>query len=145
MKSTYKEQAGHLVKTTKLDYATLYPNNYEKQNVSLVLNVFNEKTVVALEMRECDGAAIFIQKVLKLWNILNVKGPYEGKHLNNPDSYPISDINDERLDFLMLMSTSFKLMDTSKKGKRIRGLTGDTSNAWHVTLIGLIDLVKSIE
>ena len=44
----------------------------------------------------------------------------------------------------MLMSTSFKLMDTSKKGKRIRRLTGDTSNAWHVTLNGLIDLVKSL-
>ena len=73
-----------------------------------------------------------------------MKGPYEGKHLNNPDSYPINDINDERLSFLMLMSTSFKLMDTSKKGKRIRGLTGDTSNAWHVTLNGLIDLVKSL-
>ena len=35
-------------------------------------------------------------------------------------------------------------MATSKKGKRIRGLTGDTSNAWHVTLNGLIDLVKSL-
>ena len=60
LKSIYKEQADHLVKTTKLDYATLYPNNYEKQNVSLVLNVFHEKTEVALKMRECDGTAIFI-------------------------------------------------------------------------------------
>ena len=77
-------------------------------------------------MRECRGTDRFIQKVLELWNILNVKGPYEGKHLNNPDSYPINDINDEHLDFLTLMSTSFKLMDTSKNGKRIRGLTGDT-------------------
>ena len=82
-------------------------------------------------MKKCDGTAIFIQKVPKFWNILNVSGPYEGKQLNNPDSYPINDINDERLDVLMLMSTSFKLMDTSKRG--IRGLTGDTSNAWHVT------------
>ena len=73
-----------------------------------------------------------------------MEGPYEGKHLNNPDSYPINDINDERLDFLLLTSTSFKLMDTSKKGKRIRRLTGGTSNAWHVTLNGLIDLVKSL-
>ena len=60
LKSIYKEQVDHLVKTTKLDYATLYPNDYEKQNVSLVLNVFNEKTVVALKMREGDGTAIFI-------------------------------------------------------------------------------------
>ena len=51
LKSIYKEQADHLVKTTKLDYATLYPTNYEKQNVSLVLNVFNEKTVVALKIK----------------------------------------------------------------------------------------------
>ena len=50
LKSIYKEQADNLIQTTKLDYATLYPNNYIKQKVSLALNGFNEKTVSALKL-----------------------------------------------------------------------------------------------
>ena len=61
-----------------------------------------------------------------MWNILNVKGPWEGRNLNNPDEYPVSEPNDERLGFLVRMGTSLKLMDTAK---RVRGLTGDTANA----------------
>ena len=44
IKTIYKDEASNFIKTTKLDYATVFPNNYEKQKVSLVLNVFNEKT-----------------------------------------------------------------------------------------------------
>ena len=33
-----------LCKLTKLNHATLYPINFEKQKVTLVLNIFNEKT-----------------------------------------------------------------------------------------------------
>ena len=60
------------------------------------------------------------------------------------EKYPVSEPNDERLDFLERMDTSLKLMDTAKRGQRIRGDTGDTANAWHVTLNGLADLVKSL-
>ena len=42
------------------------------------------------------------------------------------------------------MATSLKLMDTNKKGKRVKGLTSEWSNAWHVTLNGLVDLVKML-
>ena len=42
------------------------------------------------------------------------------------------------------MGTSLKLMDTAKRGQRVRGLTGDTANAWHATLNGLVDLVISL-
>ena len=71
---------------------------------------------------------LFVE-VLKMWSILNVKEPSEGRNLNNPDKYPVSEPNDERLDFLVRMGTSLKLMDTAKRGQRIRGLTGDTANA----------------
>ena len=77
--------------------------------------------------------ALFLE-VLQMWNILNVKGPSEGMNLHNPDKYLVSEPNDERLDFLVRMGTSLKLMDTAKRGQKIRGLTGDTANVWHVTL-----------
>ena len=79
-----------------------------------------------------------------MWNILNVKGPWEGRNLNNPDKYPVSEPNDERLDFLTRMGTSLKLVDTAKREQRIRGLTGDRANAWHVTLNCLVDLLTSL-
>ena len=115
LKSIYKEEMDNSVKRTKLDYQTLYPNNFEKDKVSLILNVFHEKTVTALKQKKLYDTAIFIEKVMKIWNILNVKSPWDGKNLNDPDRFPIKDPNDERLDFLLKMATSMKLMDTSKK------------------------------
>ena len=39
---------------TKLDYQILFPNNFEKQKVHLVVNLFNDKTAVALSQREMN-------------------------------------------------------------------------------------------
>ena len=82
--SIYKEEQENSIKRTKLDYKTLYPNNYEKQKVSLVLNVFNETTVAALKQRNYDDTALFVEKILKLWKILNIKSPNDGVRLNDP-------------------------------------------------------------
>ena len=42
----YKSEEHYLAKSTKLNYATLYPTNCEKQKFSLAINIFIEKTVV---------------------------------------------------------------------------------------------------
>ena len=121
---------------------TLYPNNFEKQKVSLACNVFNEKTVVALKLRKMDDTATFVEHVTKMWNIINVRSTSSGFHLNDNDRYPITNPNDSRLDFLLNMATAFKLMDNSKKGSRNKGLTLDTSSALHQSLYGLVHLVR---
>ena len=54
-----KDEVENSIKTTKLDYATLHPNNYEKQKVNLVLNVFNEKTIAALTSKHFYETALF--------------------------------------------------------------------------------------
>ena len=52
----YESEIENDLYLTKLDYTTLHPNNFEKQKVQLVVNVFNEKTVAALEGKpEMDG------------------------------------------------------------------------------------------
>ena len=79
-----------------------------------------------------------------MWQIINVKSPYAGANLNDPNRYPIDNLCDERLNFLQKMATSLKLMDRSKKGKRIRALTSDTANALHVSLNGLVELTKTL-
>ena len=60
------------IKQTKLSHAALYPTNFEKQKLQLVCDVFNEKSVVALEQRNLVGTAIFVKMVTKMWNIINI-------------------------------------------------------------------------
>ena len=48
----YKAELESNLKQTKLDYSTLHPNNFKKQKVRLVFNVFNEKIVVVLDGKE---------------------------------------------------------------------------------------------
>ena len=74
--------------------------------------------------------------------MLNIRSTSICHRLNDVDRLPFSDPNDERLDFVLRMVTFFKQMDNSVRGHRIRGLTGETSNALHQTLIGIIDLIK---
>lgn len=132
------------LKLTKLDYRTLYPNNFEKQKVNLVCNVFNEKTVAALEQQNKSGTAYFVKQITRLWHILNIRSTSIGYRLNDVDRLPFTDVNDERFDFLQNMARIFKKMDNSLRGQRIRGLTGDTSNALHRTLLGFICLIKTL-
>ena len=129
---------------TKLDYQTLFPNSFEKQRVSLAVNVFNQKTVVALRKRGKHETATFVAHVTKTWEILNIKSPREAHKLNDPNRRKFEDLNDDRFEYLQQMATSFKLMDNSIRGKRVQGLTGETSNALHQTLIGIIDLIKTL-
>ena len=60
VKSIYKDEVENSIKTTKLDYATLHPNNYEKQKVNLVPNVFNEKPIAALKSKHFYETALFV-------------------------------------------------------------------------------------
>ena len=64
--------------------------------------------------------------------------------MNDVDRLPFSDPNDERLDFILKMATIFKQMDNFVRGQRIRGLTCETSNALHQTLVGIVDLIKTL-
>ena len=58
----------NLTNVTKLDHKTLFPSNFEKQKLYLVVNVFNEKTCVALVQMEMEGTTIFVENVTKMWN-----------------------------------------------------------------------------
>ena len=59
----YKEET-NIVKLTKLNFRSLYPNHFEKQKVQLVFNIFNEKTVARLEENLTTDTAIFCVKLL---------------------------------------------------------------------------------
>ena len=65
-----------------------------------------------------------------------------GSRLNDKDRMPITDCNDKRLLDLSNVVTSLKLMDNSVSGKRCKGITSETSDAWHVTITGIVNLIK---
>ena len=46
LKSLYKKESKNIIKNTNIDYRTIYPNNFEKQKVNLVLNVLMIKRLL---------------------------------------------------------------------------------------------------
>ena len=140
----YRAEEHSIVKSTKLDYATLYPTNFEKQKVSLAINVFNEKTVAALRLFGHKETAIFVGEVTTLWNCINVKHSDKGRNLNDPNREPFTSAYDYRFQFMHDMANKFKKMDasTSEYTKRVMCLTADTSNALVITLEGMSALIK---
>ena len=82
------------VRLSKLTKATVCPSSMEKQKVSLVLNVFWDNTVAALQTSAFSTAswkdtASFISMVLKLWKLLNCKTPVQHIHKQDPHCIPI--------------------------------------------------------
>ena len=77
----YKEEENNIVKSTKLNYRSLYPNNFEKQNVKLVFNIFNEKTVACVEEENLTETAIFVRQVTRSMNIIDIKSESSGVQL----------------------------------------------------------------
>ena len=100
--------------------------------------------LAALKLSKFNDTALFIENIMRMWHILNVKSLCEGRNLEDPDRYPINSPDEERLNYLERIAAPLKLMDNSKQGQRVRGLTVDTANAWHVSLLRLVDLTKSL-
>ena len=85
----YRDGNKSLTKNTKLDHQSLWPNNFEKQNVKLVLNVFDDKVATRLIQLNHNQTAIFLQRVIRMWKILNAKSRDKVRNLKDIDQRPI--------------------------------------------------------
>ena len=99
-----------MVRQITIDYQTLYPNNFERQKVQLVMNIFNEKTIACLRRHGRHETAHFVELVTRMWKILNIKSPDAGRDLNDGDRETFTITDDPRLEFLLKMGHSFKLV-----------------------------------
>ena len=79
-----------------------------------------------------------------MWKILNIKSPDAARNLNDVNREKFTSEEDPRLDFLLRMAKSFKLMDGAKRGFRVQCLTSETANALHQTLHGIVDITKTM-
>ena len=142
----YNDEKNLIVKQTRLNYAAIYPTNFDKQKVQLTFNVFNKKTVAALNINGSNSTEKFVGLVTRMMNILNVKSPHTATKLNDPDRRVIRDIDDDRFPFLENMACMFEEMSaaTAKYPGRVMCLTSQTSQALSVTLRGIVEVSKTL-
>ena len=83
-----------------------FPSAIERQNVKLVLKVFNDLTVAALKLQnelsnqeDRNNTHDFVEMLLQLWKLFNINSPLKGKRLNDDISRPLT-YQDERFPFL---------------------------------------------
>lgn len=131
-----------------LNQKSLYPTATERQNVNLMLKVFDDRNVLALEHYEkvwnidTEGTRSFLTIFIKLWNILNVKHPSKGIRLRNPDCSPISDVNDVNVQFLRSVIHWLKSWNDRKLKPRQGSLSTETMTALLHSLECFVHLIE---
>ena len=105
------ETESDILRETKLGYTTLHSNNFKKQEVHLIVNICNERTVAKLERRKgMEGTNKFIKLVTHTWNIINIRFPEAAEPTNDSDCKMFSNLEDPHLSFLLQLATIFKKM-----------------------------------
>lgn len=133
---------------SKLNKVAVEPKPIERQNVSTCLRVFCDETSAALRVHpemdaeEVEGTALFIDKVVKMWKILNVRSRNKNIRRNDPLVAEIESPDDPRLSYLLEMSQMFLDMKKTARGKRDKTLTHDTARSLHHTLNGIVELCR---
>lgn len=148
VKKLHEIESTQIVKYAhKLNLKSLCPNNLERQNVKLVLNVFNEMTVQGLLALGQDkgidcfqSTADFIALICKWWNIVNVSSPYRDIRFRDVLQKPLSNPSDENFKFLENFLCWLDLW------KDLPSRTGAFSNETHLaishTTHALLELTK---
>ena len=119
------------------------PNNLDRLSTRPALSVINTKTVAALDFYRIDhpewaGTSYMLEKVVKVWNIMNVKTPVAGKMKRNVFMDPIRHENDFKLEVL----ESFNSFVQNWQDGKLKGLTRETFIAWHQTLNAVVGCAK---
>ena len=148
LRTLYQLESQKLVKLSDLTETAIAPKPVERQRVQTALQVFSEKTYNALlNTPELDGSsrdtAIFINKVLTWWKIVNVKAVGADVRHNDYLQAEIKSPDDKRLD-LILEFGDLALSMMKAPGTRIKKLSIDTARALHFTCHSLVDLCRNL-
>jgi hypothetical protein len=139
-----RKEENNTVRVTQLTRQSCFPTPIERQKVSLVVNVFNDKTVAELQRNGFHDTATFVSLVLKIWKILNAKNIMQHNELNDPDRRAFYSTDDSRIMFLENMLTMFHSMKCKRGPSRNRSLTTDTQAALVQTLKGFLHLINTL-
>ena len=113
----------------------IYPTNFSINKRSISPQTCLMKNNRCSQKGGIEVTAIFVENVIRLIYILNMKSPNKVVRLHDPDRRLFSSCDDER---------SFHKMDvkSSRYTHRLTSLTADTSQALVITLKGLVSLIK---
>ena len=77
----------------------LHPSSLEKPSVSLAASLFDESTVAAAQFYKLPkGFTEFLQIIIRLWTMWNIRSPTKGWHKRLTDASPFQK-NDRRIKF----------------------------------------------
>lgn len=105
LRQLYNYESEDLLKQSyKLSLKAICPSNFERQNVKLALQVFNEYVVQALisigkkhSLTFFSNVSEYIKIIWKWWTVMNVQTPFKGIHTKNVYATPLTaSINDEK-------------------------------------------------
>lgn len=131
-----------------LNQKCLYPTSTEKQNVSLMLKIFDQRNALALEHFEkiwqvdTKGTREFILTIEKLWNIVNVKHPHKHLRLRNEDCKGVTSTCDNNVQFIQRVIQWLHEWNKLKLKPREGTLSTETMTALEHTLRGLLELAS---
>lgn len=147
LKKLRELEQGDLLKYGRgLTLKALFPSNLERQNVKLVLKIFNEYVITALtelgkkhELVHCDTTAAYINIILQWWKIMNVKNPRKGIHKRDEFMEPLTmNQNDIRREYLQKVLTWLDAWKVSGCDNGI--LTNETHHAFTHTTHAILEL-----
>ena len=130
------------IRRTAITEKAVYPTSFEKQNVGLVTQIFNDKTVAALAQDDKQETASFIFNILRMWKILNNKSLTAYLHMNDNDRKPVTSIS--QLSFLRDVRDMFNNMSPVLGKVRKTTLTKETRSSLIQTLDGIVDLSETL-
>lgn len=141
----------------QLTYKVLHTSSLDKQNVYLATCIFNKKNIEALQFyrdqlgANVDGTIEFLTIIVNLWDILNVKSPEKGFHLQNEYMKPINKMTNLSILYLRKLSVwfiswynctkpSFSNSDFYNEITRVGKLTKETHTAVTHTINTMINI-----
>ncbi|KAJ3652723.1 hypothetical protein Zmor_018661 [Zophobas morio] len=126
-----------------LSLKALFPTTIERQNVKLVLQVFNQSIVTALRqfgprknLISFEDTAIYLQIFCQWWDIVNTKTLLKGKRSRNIFQEPLTKNSTQIYEFLNKFTLWLDHWKTFEDGK----LTKETHHAISQSVSGLIKL-----
>ena len=152
VKQLYDSEKACTVKLApSLSQKALNPSSTERQSVHLMLRIFNDKVVSALNIigdkeTNFESKSVimdtknFISIIYKLWKMLNVKHPFKGRNTRDICSDPVRSIDSEQL--LYFSKIGDWLDRWEKCGLKTGCLTKETLGALRHTVRTMVVLCK---
>ena len=135
------ESSSSLRKAHRLTSTVIHPQSIERTSVKLACAVFSESTRDALqfytnnENRQWTGTLIFIDLILKIWKVLNVKSSTKGYHKRDISQDPVKSSSDWKLECLREFSQLLKFWQSNSD----YGLSKETFLALSQSCIAIAD------